>query len=117
VSAPIEFDMQTQEAIERQKEILTARGGTVAPVVPAEVTSGFSVSPEPAMQNEVFAGPEVRSPVVEAACCIHKSQKDYDAAVERVRRAEQELIDSQAALGPAAECHAKAKQALRELLQ
>jgi hypothetical protein len=117
VSAPIEFDMQTQEAIERQKEILTARGGTAAPVVPAEVTSELSVSPEPSVQNEIFAASSVKSPIVEIARCIHKSQKDYEVAIDRVKRAEKELTEAQTAVAPAAELYAKHKETLRTLLQ
>jgi hypothetical protein len=109
------MDSQTLEALERQKEILASRdSGT--PAAPAEVNFGLSESPEPPVRNEVFAGP-VSSPIVEAAVCICNSQKDYEAAVERVKRADKELAESQAAIVPAAERHAKAKEILRTLLQ
>ena len=113
---PVTMDSQTVEALERQKEILASRD-SATPAAPAEVNFGLSESPEPPVQNEIFAGPSVKSPIVEIACCIHKSQKDYDAAVERVKRAEKELSDAQADVAPAAERHARAKETLRELLQ
>jgi hypothetical protein len=110
------MDSQTLEAIERQKEILASRN-PAAPAVPTEVTSGFSESLEQTIQNEVFAGPPVKSAIVEAAVCIRNSQRGYEAAVERVKRAEKELTEAQAAIVPAAERRARAKETLRELLQ
>ena len=113
---PVTMDSQTLEALERQKEILASRD-SATPAAPAEVNFGLSESPEPPVRNEIFAAPSVKSPVVEAAVCICNSQKDYEVAVERVRRAEKELAESQAAIVPAAERHAKAKEILRTLLQ
>jgi hypothetical protein len=109
------MDSQTLEALERQKEILASRD-SAAPAVSTEANFGLSESPEPPVQNEVFAGP-VSSPIVEAAVCICDSQREYEAAVERVKRADKELAVAQAAIVPAAERHAKAKEILRTLLQ